>query len=372
MLTAAASCIVTVAVMLGASQDSSDQSSVQNAVAQSRKYEKEKYYRKAISVLMELSDSHSDNYLLNLRLGWLHYLNGKYPDAELYYQAAIEAAPKSIEAKLGCLLPMLAASQYKEAEALARQIIKDDPRNYYGNLRLAAALRKQQKTDEAVEVVKRMLTAYPADVNFTAEMDLLGAAGAGKNAQNPPAEDNPQIKEAVRKSYQLEDNQELDEAIKVISDQVAGNPKDYALNLRLGWLYYLSGNYRSSSQYYYKALQISPRSIEAGVSYLLPLLAQARYKDAETFARQILEGDPGNYYGNLRLAVALRLQDKHAEAEKVIQPMLKSYPADVYFLTEMATLEAAQNKPDAAKQLLSEVLALDPDNVAARHQLRGL
>ena len=133
---------------------------------QSCEREKNKDYPKAIAVLMEQDAAHKGNYVLNLRLGWLHYLNGKNADAERYYRAAIESNPKSIEAKLGCLLPMLAASKFKEAETLARQIIKEDPRNYYGNLRLAIALRLQQKPTEALQIVKGMLVAYPADVYF--------------------------------------------------------------------------------------------------------------------------------------------------------------------------------------------------------------
>jgi cytochrome c-type biogenesis protein CcmH/NrfG len=101
-------------------------------------------------------------------------------------------------------------------------------------------------------------------------------------------------------------------------------------------------------------------------------LAQARYADAEAFARQILQGHPDNYYANWRLAVALRWQAKYGEAEKVLRRMLELYPADVGLRSEMAEIKLGQNDRPAAKQLFTEVLAIDPNNATAARQLRGL
>ena len=126
------------------------------------------------------------------------------------------------------------------------------------------------------------------------------------------------------------------------------------------------------SRYYYKAVQIAAKSSEAGLGYLLPLLAQARYQDVESLARQILAGDADNYYANLRLAIALRYQGKYSEAEKVAQHMLAAYPSDTLFMLELGLLSVAQNKKAEAKRWFSEVAALDPENGTAVQQLRGL
>jgi urea transporter/tetratricopeptide (TPR) repeat protein len=365
-------CFAMMSVVLGAKQAASDEAAVHQALVQSCEQEKNKDYPKAIAVLLAQDAANKGSYVLNLRLGWLHYLNHKNAEAERYYRAAIESNPNSIEAKLGCLLPLLGASKLKEAETLARQIIKEDPRNYYANLRLATALRLQKKSNEALQIVKWMLVTYPSDVSFAAELAQLNAPPDAKDAANQSAESKKQIDEAVRNSVQQEGNRNYAEAIQAILGQYAAHPQDYRLNLRMGWLYYLSGSYDNSAQHYYAALQLVPQSFEAGVGYLLPLLAQARYPDAESFARDIVKSDAKNYYANLRLAVALRLQGKYADAEQVVKPMLDAYPADIYFLGEMAMLNLAQNKKDAARQLFSNVLSLDPENATAKHQLRQL
>ena len=108
------------------------------------------------------------------------------------------------------------------------------------------------------------------------------------------------------------------------------------------------------------------------MGYLLPLLAQARYQDAESLARQILAGDPGNYYANLRLAVVLRWQRKYAEAEEIVARMLDTYPADTPLMLEMGLLCVAQDKKPEARNWLSDVLALAPDNATAAERLRAV
>lgn len=137
------------------------------------------------------------------------------------------------------------------------------------------------------------------------------------------------------------------------------------MNVRQGWLSYLSGDYAKSVQYYQAARHIAPKSTEAMLGNLLPLLAQERYKPAEALAEQILRGDHGNYYANLRLAVALRKQEDFTAAERIVQKMRIAYPADVAWMTELGLLDLAQDKKDAAKEVFADVLSLDPENVAA-------
>ena len=58
------------------------------------------------------------------------------------------------------------------------------------------------------------------------------------------------IKEQYLKSYNYEQIQKYNEAIKVLAPLYKQYPKTYALNLRIGWLYYLNKNYNSAIYYY--------------------------------------------------------------------------------------------------------------------------
>jgi tetratricopeptide (TPR) repeat protein len=143
---------------------------------QSYRYEKTQSYEDAIKAMAPVLAEYPQGYTVNLRLGWLHYLNGQQANAKAYYQTAMKTAPESIEARLGYTLPLLAQERYEEVEAVTRQILRVDASNYYANLRLAFALRQQKKLEPAEEILERMSTLYPTDVRFLIERGLVKAA----------------------------------------------------------------------------------------------------------------------------------------------------------------------------------------------------
>lgn len=148
--------------------------------------------------------------------------------------------------------------------------------------------------------------------------------------------------------------------------------QDYLVNLRLGWLYYSSGNYANSKQRYQMAITAAPAAIEPRLGYMLPLLAQARYAEVEAAATQVLRMDSANYYASLRLAIALRMQGKLDQAAEVNNSMLNLYPTDVAFLTQLALVHVAQKNSFAAGRVFRKILTLDPENVIAKRELAAL
>lgn len=145
---------------------------IQQAYYKSYNYEKIENYSDAIKAILPVYQEYPKTYTVNLRLGWLYYLNKNYANSSEHYQKAIKIAPASLEAKLGHLLPLLAQERYKEVEKEAFQILNMDYYNYYGNLRLAFALRMQQKHDTAEKIALKMLAIYPIDVSFLTEYAL--------------------------------------------------------------------------------------------------------------------------------------------------------------------------------------------------------
>ena len=184
-----------------------------------------------------------------------------------------------------------------------------------------------------------------------------------------PTLSDEEIREAYHKSYRYEKAQSYDDAIKAITPVLAAYPQGYTVNLRLGWLCYLAGNYANSKSYYQAAMKVAPASLEAKLGYTLPLLAQERYDDTETITKQIIRVDDANYYANLRLAFALRMQKKLDAAEEVLNRALPLYPTDVKYLTELGLVKVAQDQCTAARRIFTDVLTLDPENVVAKEQL---
>ena len=152
---------------------------IKEAYQRSYIYEKSGDYTDAIKALMPVYKSYPNGYTVNLRLGWLYYLAGRYADSEYHYKKALQAIPTSVEAVLGLMLPLMAQDRWSQVESLAYRILKTDYYNYYGNLRLSIALRHEKKFTMAEAVDRKMLTLYPTDVNFLNEL-ALSLLGEGK------------------------------------------------------------------------------------------------------------------------------------------------------------------------------------------------
>jgi tetratricopeptide (TPR) repeat protein len=64
------------------------------------------------------------------------------------------------------------------------------------------------------------------------------------------------VKLAFQKSYSLENNKQYKEALAAL--QAFNDPSVYEIQLRLGWLNYLSGNFSKSAELYQRAAELAP------------------------------------------------------------------------------------------------------------------
>ncbi len=142
---------------------------IKKAYQQSFFYEKIGDYKDAIRALMPVYKAYPNTYTVNLRLGWLYYLWGKYNNSIYHYDKANQAAPASVEAKLGLSLPLMAQHKWGDAEKVLYKVLAIDFYNYYGNLRLCKVLEKEKKYRDQLMVALKMLNLYPASVPFLVE-----------------------------------------------------------------------------------------------------------------------------------------------------------------------------------------------------------
>ncbi len=160
-----------------------DYEGIKKAYYESYRLEREGRYARAREALRPVYETFPRAYTVNLRLGWLYYLEGRYRNAIEHYQIAAAAAPQAVEPLLGLSLPYLARKDWRRVEELMYRVLKIDYYNYYGNLRLARALREEKKYRQAEVVCRKMLTLYPTDVAFLTELALtLELSGCHKEA----------------------------------------------------------------------------------------------------------------------------------------------------------------------------------------------
>lgn len=191
-------------------------------------------------------------------------------------------------------------------------------------------------------------------------------------AAMPVKAQEEEFKRAYADSIGYEKALDYDTAVKYMLAIRATTVNSYAINYRLGWLYYSSGKYADSRVAYQSAIRLNPASLEAKLGYSSTLLALGRWDEAEFVAKQVIKTDANNYYANLRLSYSLRMQKKASAAEKLVNDMLALYPSDVNFMVELAFAYLGQNNPAAAKRTFNDVLMLNPDNYWAKDQIGKL
>ena len=139
---------------------------VQKAYLNSYNYEKIGDYKDAIKVLIPKYQKNPKGYTLNLRLGYLFFMDKKYDNAISYYKKASLNLPTSLEPKLGMMRVYLTTGEFGKVTQIGYSILKIDFYNYYANLYTLQALRLQKKYADALSIANKMISIYPTDVTY--------------------------------------------------------------------------------------------------------------------------------------------------------------------------------------------------------------
>lgn len=127
-------------------------------------FENKGMYNDAIKELIFIYDENS--YEINLRLGWLHYLNGLFTESTTYYQNAIQLMPFSIEARLGYVLPSSAIGNWNKVIQQYEEILNIDPNNQVAGYRYASILYGRSELAQAERLMGKLVNLYPFNYDY--------------------------------------------------------------------------------------------------------------------------------------------------------------------------------------------------------------
>lgn len=166
------------------------------------------------------------------------------------------------------------------------------------------------------------------------------------------------------KSYRLEAAGKYAEAAAALDSANSSGDADFAL-MRRGWLAYLHGRHNEAIDFYGRAINKNPKSLEARLGITLPLLAQRRWKEAALYARQVIAESSWDYTAHLRLMVAEEgLRDWKTLAEHA-ERVSERYPADATALVYLARAQAWMGNTKAAREDYARVLSRIPGHSEA-------
>jgi tetratricopeptide (TPR) repeat protein len=104
-----------------------------------------------------------NSYEINIRLGWLYYLNRDYPSSEQYYRKAVNLRPESIEAKFGYVQPLALLQSWDKVLEQYQAIIKIAPQNTQANYWAGVIYYNRKQYSTAINCFKIVVDLYPFD-----------------------------------------------------------------------------------------------------------------------------------------------------------------------------------------------------------------
>jgi tetratricopeptide (TPR) repeat protein len=241
---------------------------------------------------------------------------------------------------------MFSQGRFKDAENLARQIIKNHPNMPDGYNILGVSLNSQGNSKDAVAMLLKAIKLAPGNANFHANLGEIER----------------------QRGRAVEARQALQRAIQL-------DPKQASAHNNLGIIHFNRRAYREAVASYKKAVELNPRFAEA-------------YNNLGNASRYLGEDDKalGFYHKALQykevypeaynnLGTLLRDKGKFAEAEHAYRKamMQNSKYMDAY--NNLANLLFMTNKDGDALRVLGDALRVDENNsttltITARVQLR--
>ena len=138
-------------------------SDLQKAFKDSYAFEKNELYSSAIDVLKGVYNE--KNYEINLRLGWLNYLNKQYDESVKYYEIASQLLPYSIESRFGIINPLAVQEKWDKVTEQYVAILAIDPQNTLANYRLGLSYYYKTDYANAFKYFEKVVNLYPFDYN---------------------------------------------------------------------------------------------------------------------------------------------------------------------------------------------------------------
>lgn len=190
---------------------------------------------------------------------------------------------------------------------------------------------------------------------------LLGSVTTGVS------QDYEKLQEAFKYSYSAEAQGDYTAAIEQLRNVYQHD--SYELNLRLGWLTYMSGMFTESVAYYSNAINIQPMSVEARLGIVYPESAVGNWGHIVGHYRKILEIDPMNSVANYRLGSIYYGRQEYETAHRYFEKLVNLYPFDYDALLMYGWTNLKMGKLREAKVLFNKVLLNKPADKSA---LEGL
>jgi len=137
---------------------------LQKAFSNSYELEAQEKYSEAIKTMQSIYLENS--YEINLRLGWLYYLNADHNNSIIFYNKAIKLMPVATEPLWLIVSPLASLEKWNEVERIYIRILKLDPKNALANYRLGLIYYYRKDYVRAKKFFDISLNLFPFEYNY--------------------------------------------------------------------------------------------------------------------------------------------------------------------------------------------------------------
>ncbi|MGB4328697.1 MAG: tetratricopeptide repeat protein, partial [Tenuifilum sp.] len=184
---------------------------------------------------------------------------------------------------------------------------------------------------------------------------------------NLAAQDFAKLSVAFTESYAKEKEGKYADAAKPLKAMY--DEKSYEVNLRLGWLTYLQGQFSESVGYYSKAIELMPYAIEPRLGIVLPASAMGNWGTVVEQYNKILSIDPNNTLVLYRMGMISYENKDFKKAYTYFEKVVNLYPFDYYSVLRLGWTNYQLGKTKEAKILFQKALLYDPTSASAKEGL---
>lgn len=181
------------------------------------------------------------------------------------------------------------------------------------------------------------------------------------------AQDYPRLTIAFSDSYVKEKSGKYGEAVLAL--KALYDPQLYEINLRLGWLTYLQGQFSESLAYYNRAIELMPYAIEPRFGVVLPASAMGNWDMVIDQYNKILSIDPNNTITIYRLGLISYDKKDYNKAYQYFEKVVNLYPFDYQSVVMLAWTNYRLGKMREAKILFNKALLYYPEDASAKEGL---
>ncbi|MCX6326966.1 MAG: tetratricopeptide repeat protein [Bacteroidia bacterium] len=181
------------------------------------------------------------------------------------------------------------------------------------------------------------------------------------------AQDYTKLTAAFSDSYAKEKLEKYADASASLKAYYDAN--SYEINLRLGWLTYLQGQFSESLGYYNKAIDLMPYAIEPRLGAVLPASSLGNWDIVIEQYNKILTIDPNNTVALYRMGLISYDKKDYKLAYQQFEKVVNLYPFDYQSVLMLAWSNFRLGKTREAKILFNKALLYSPGDASAKEGL---